>query len=98
MALTECTTEIAGLCELESSCPMKNNQRVINEAVRGVLGMITLSDLMQPLQLAQRQGSGGQAGSDDSFHTGENAMNTSRDAIRELAQQEYKWGFVSRSR
>jgi len=52
VALTECTTEIPGLCELESSCPMKNNQRVINEAVRGVLGMITLSDLMQPLQLA----------------------------------------------
>jgi FeS assembly SUF system regulator len=52
VALTECTTEIAGLCELESSCPMKNNQRVINEVVRGVLGTIMLSDLIQPLQLA----------------------------------------------
>ena len=52
MALTECSTEVTGLCDLESSCPIKNNQRVINEAVRGVLGKITLSDLMQPLQLA----------------------------------------------
>lgn len=52
VALTECSTEVTGLCDLESSCPIKNNQRVINEAVRGVLGKITLSDLMQPLQLA----------------------------------------------
>jgi FeS assembly SUF system regulator len=52
MALTECNNEITGLCDLEPSCPMKNNQRVINEAVRGVLGKITLSDLLQPLQLA----------------------------------------------
>lgn len=52
VALTECSTEVAGLCDLESSCPIKNNQRVINEAVRGVLSKITLSDLMQPLQLA----------------------------------------------
>lgn len=52
MAITECNTDITGLCDLEPSCPMKNNQRVINEAVRGVLGKITLSDLMWPLQLA----------------------------------------------
>lgn len=52
MALTECNTEISGLCGLEPSCPMKNNQQVINEAVRRVLGKITLSDLMQPLELA----------------------------------------------
>jgi FeS assembly SUF system regulator len=52
VALTECSAEVTGLCDLESSCPIKNNQRVINEAVRGVLGKITLSDLMQPLQLA----------------------------------------------
>jgi FeS assembly SUF system regulator len=52
VALTECSAEVTGLCDLESSCPIKNNQRVINEAVRGVLGKITLSDLMRPLQLA----------------------------------------------
>jgi len=50
MALTECSTEIS-LCNLELSCPIKSNQRIINQAVRGVLEKITLSDLIQPLQL-----------------------------------------------
>ena len=51
MALTECSTDISGLCNLEPSCPIRNNQRIINQAVRGVLERITLSDLIQPLQL-----------------------------------------------
>lgn len=51
MALTECSTDISGLCNLELSCPIKSNQRVINQAVRGVLEKITLSDLVKPLQL-----------------------------------------------
>jgi len=51
MALTECSTDISGLCNLELSCPIKSNQRVINQAVRGVLEKITLSDLVQPLHL-----------------------------------------------
>ena len=37
MALTECSTDVTGLCTIESCCPIKNNQRVINQAVRGVL-------------------------------------------------------------
>lgn len=51
MALTECSTDISGLCNIESCCPIKTNQRIINQAVRGVLERITLSDLVQPLQL-----------------------------------------------
>jgi FeS assembly SUF system regulator len=51
MALTECSTDITGLCHLELSCPIKSNQRVINQAVRGVLEKITLADLVQPLEL-----------------------------------------------
>ena len=51
MALTECSTEVLGACNLELSCPIKSNQRVINQAVRGVLEKITLSDLVQPLHL-----------------------------------------------
>jgi FeS assembly SUF system regulator len=51
MALTECSTETTGLCNIESFCPIKSNQRIINQAVRGVLEKITLSDLVQPLQL-----------------------------------------------
>ena len=51
MALTECSTDVSGLCNLELSCPIKSNQRVINQAVRGVLEKITLADLVQPLHL-----------------------------------------------
>jgi len=51
MALTECSTDVTGLCNRESFCSIKTNQQIINQAVRGVLEKITLSDLMQPLQL-----------------------------------------------
>ncbi|HXQ25031.1 MAG TPA: SUF system Fe-S cluster assembly regulator [Candidatus Acidoferrales bacterium] len=51
MAFTECSTDVTGLCDLEPCCPIKSNQQTINQAVRGVLEKITLSDLMHPLQL-----------------------------------------------
>jgi FeS assembly SUF system regulator len=51
MALTECSTEVTGLCDLEPCCPIKSNQQIINRAVRGVLEKITLSDLAHPLNL-----------------------------------------------
>jgi FeS assembly SUF system regulator len=51
MALTECSTDVIGLCNLESYCPIKSNQQIINQAVRGVLDKITLSDLVHPMQL-----------------------------------------------
>ena len=51
VALTECSTDVTGLCELESCCNLKSNQRIINQAVRGVLEKITLSDLLHPLNL-----------------------------------------------
>jgi FeS assembly SUF system regulator len=51
MALTECSTDVTGLCNLEPCCPIKNNQRIINQAVRGVLERITLSDLIEPMRL-----------------------------------------------
>jgi len=51
MALTECSTEVTGLCNLESGCPIKTNQQIINQAIRGVLEKVTLSDLAHPLQL-----------------------------------------------
>jgi FeS assembly SUF system regulator len=51
MALTECSTDVTGLCNLESFCPIKSNQQIINQAVRGVLDKITLSDLVQPMHL-----------------------------------------------
>jgi len=51
IALTECSTDISGVCDLEPSCPIRNNQRVISQAVRGALGSVMLADLIQPLQL-----------------------------------------------
>jgi FeS assembly SUF system regulator len=51
MALTECSSEIAGLCNLEPCCPIKSNQQIINQAVRGVLEKITLFDLLHPMHL-----------------------------------------------
>ena len=50
-ALTECSSDIAGLCGLESSCPVKDNQRIINQVVRGALERVMLSDLSRPLRL-----------------------------------------------
>jgi FeS assembly SUF system regulator len=51
IALTECSTDISGLCDLEPCCPIKHNQRIISQAVSGALGSVMLSDLIQPLQL-----------------------------------------------
>jgi FeS assembly SUF system regulator len=51
VALTECSTDVIGLCNIESNCPIKTNQRIINQAVRQVLGTISLYDLISPLQL-----------------------------------------------
>jgi FeS assembly SUF system regulator len=51
VALTECSTDVIGLCHIENNCPIKTNQRIINQAVRGVLATISLYDLVSPLQL-----------------------------------------------
>ena len=51
IALTECSTDTIGLCELEPCCAIKKNQQIISQAVRGVLDRLTLADLIQPLQL-----------------------------------------------
>ena len=50
-ALTECGSEDAGLCDLESCCPVKDNQRIISHAIRAALGRVMLSDLTRPMQL-----------------------------------------------
>src|ERR1700752_687499 len=35
VAFTECTTDVTGPCGIEPCCPIKKNQQVINQAVRG---------------------------------------------------------------
>jgi FeS assembly SUF system regulator len=56
IALTECSTDITGLCDLERSCPIKFNQRVVSEVIRGALQKVMLSDLAQPVQLTAIRG------------------------------------------
>jgi len=51
LALTECSMEITGLCDLESLCPIKDNQRVISQVIRGALEKVMLSDLIRPMRL-----------------------------------------------
>jgi len=52
LALTECNMDVAGLCDLEPSCPIKDNQRLINQVVRGALEKVMLWDLIRPMQFA----------------------------------------------
>ena len=58
LALTECSTDITGLCDLEPSCPIKDNQRIINHVIRGALEKVMLSDLIRPMQLTATHGIG----------------------------------------
>jgi FeS assembly SUF system regulator len=51
IALTECSTDHTGLCDLEHSCPTKANQQIITKVMRGALEKVTLSELAQPMQL-----------------------------------------------
>jgi Rrf2 family protein len=51
IALTECGTDVSGVCDLERCCPIKNNQRVISNVIRAALDNVMLSDLIHPLQL-----------------------------------------------
>ncbi|HXW88929.1 MAG TPA: SUF system Fe-S cluster assembly regulator [Terriglobales bacterium] len=51
LAFTECSSETAGLCDLEPSCPIKNNQRIISQVLRGALEKVSLSDLIRPMRL-----------------------------------------------
>ncbi len=56
IALTECSTDVSGLCDLERSCPIKSNQRVLSEVVRDALQKVMLSDLAQPARLTAIRG------------------------------------------
>jgi FeS assembly SUF system regulator len=49
--LTQCSVDGGGLCDLESWCHIKDNQRIINQVVRTALESVTLSDFIRPMQL-----------------------------------------------
>ena len=83
IALTECSTDVSGLCDLEQCCPIKNNQRIISQAVRGALDSVTLSDLIHPLHLTTIQDARGNLiPAIDLFR--ENSMSTNVNTIRIL--------------
>jgi FeS assembly SUF system regulator len=58
-ALTQCSTDTVGLCEIESSCAIRESQRIISQVVRGALENVTLSDLIRPMQLTAIRDKGG---------------------------------------
>lgn len=60
IALTECSTEIAGLCGIEASCQIRSNMQVISGAVRGALESVMLSDLIRPMHLTSARSSRGE--------------------------------------
>jgi FeS assembly SUF system regulator len=51
IGFTECSV-LAGTCDLEPSCAVRGNSKIISLALRGALENLTLGDLMQPMQLA----------------------------------------------
>lgn len=48
IALTECTVDAGGNCEIEPSCPTRTNWVRINHAVIGALEGISLDEMMAP--------------------------------------------------
>ena len=44
-AISRCTVDEEGVCEIESLCPTRTNWRKINEAVIGALRGVTLADM-----------------------------------------------------
>ena len=59
LALTECSMDVS-TCDLEPSCPMKDNQRIINQVIHGALAKVMLADLIRPLQITAVRDSSGQ--------------------------------------
>ena len=58
LALTECSMDFSA-CDLEPSCPMKDNQKIINQVIHGALAKVMLSDLIRPLQVTAVRDSNG---------------------------------------
>ncbi len=50
IGFTECSVN-AGTCDLEPSCLVRRNSKLISLALRGALENLTLGDLMRPMQL-----------------------------------------------
>jgi len=52
IALTECSADAPGLCDLEPVCPVTHRWQRINAVVRDALQSLTLEEMTQPLTKA----------------------------------------------
>jgi FeS assembly SUF system regulator len=52
IALTECSADAPGLCDLEAACPVRRNWQRINATVREALDHLTLEEMARPLSRA----------------------------------------------
>jgi FeS assembly SUF system regulator len=50
IAITDCSGDVAGKCELERLCPVRSNWQRINVAVKDALEGITLAEMSHPLR------------------------------------------------
>ena len=53
IAITECATEVPGLCGIESLCPVRSSWQHINRVIQKALEDLSLSDMVQPSSSAQ---------------------------------------------
>ncbi len=51
LAITKCSDDVTGNCELLTLCPVQNNWQRITVAVQKAMESITLADMCQPLRL-----------------------------------------------
>ena len=56
VALTDCSTGVSGLCDLEECCSIRESQMLISRTVRRVFEDIMLSDLARPAGLTTIEG------------------------------------------
>jgi len=49
IGVTECTSDLPGLCDLEDVCPARANWQIINQAVRRALDGLSLAEMTRPL-------------------------------------------------
>src|SRR5262245_30684629 len=50
IAITDCSLQVPGICQLELQCPVSRNWQKINQAVLGALKELTLATMALPLQ------------------------------------------------
>src|SRR5262252_6018856 len=48
IAITECSSDVTGLCSLEQICPNRNGLRNVSQAIRNTLESLSLQDIAHP--------------------------------------------------